>query len=64
MDYILKAACYKKKWAKKTGIQSVSDKQKELTDLKETFKLNGEASLSLFRVEMHHASFVSLAATS
>lgn len=40
------------------------DKQKELTDLKETFKLKGEASLSLFRVEMHHASFVSLAAAS
>lgn len=38
--------------------------QKELTDLKATFKLNGEASLSLFRVEMHHASFVSLAAFS
>ena len=34
---------------------------KELTDLKATFKLNGEASFSLFRVEMHHASFVSLA---
>lgn len=36
----------------------------ELTDLKETFKLNGEASLSLFRVEMHHASLVWPAATS
>lgn len=29
-----------------------------LTDLKETFKLNGDASWSLFRVEMHHGSFV------
>jgi len=37
---------------------------KELTDLKATFKLNGAASLSLFRVAMHHASFVSLAAFS
>jgi hypothetical protein len=35
--------------------------REELTDFKETFKLNGEDSLSLFRVEEHHASFVLLA---
>lgn len=35
-----------------------------LTDLKETFKLNGDASLSLLRVELNHASFVSAASFS
>jgi hypothetical protein len=35
-----------------------------LTDLKETFKLNGDASLSLLRVELNHASFVSAASLS
>lgn len=35
-----------------------------LTDLKETFKLNGEASLSLLKVELHQAAFVAAASRS
>lgn len=36
----------------------------ELTDLNETFKDNGEVSLSLRRVVVHHMSFVLLASVS
>ena len=41
-----------------------SSEYQGLTDFKETFKPNGEASLSLLRVEMHHASFVLLVSLS
>lgn len=37
---------------------------RRLTDLNETFKLNGEAALSFFNVELHHASSVADASLS
>lgn len=44
-------------------IEKVSE-MNGLTDLKETFRLNGEASLRFFKVEVHHISFVLAASLS